>query len=69
MTDRYNDGDFVIIRVYISAVDRMCSSEWICINDDLLSIKENEKLKTQDYAKAGRTYSNRNNIQQLIERF
>ena len=51
MTDRYNDGDFVMVRVYISAVDRMCRSEWICINDDLLSIKENEKLKTQDYAK------------------
>ena len=51
MTDRYNDVDFVIVRVNISAVDRMFGSKWICINDDLLSIKENEKLKTQDYAK------------------
>lgn len=58
ITVRYNNGDFVIVRVYISVVDRMCSSKWIWVNDELWIIDKMKIWvhKITQYACTCRTY-------------
>ena len=54
---RYIIADrYVITLVYISVVDRMCSSKWICVDDDMCSIGKMKNVEHRITQKGGRTY-------------